>query len=203
MELVSVFHRSEIRDVLTPDLAATVEDQEPATAVIQRILDGCSGPTYLDDLSHIDVGTWLVDDVLLKADKMSMAHSLEARVPFLDHHFAEFAASMPASFKLKGWKEKHVLREAMRGLVPDQIIERKKHGFTVALSPWNKEGGILREVLSEERLRARGWVEPSHVQRLLQGDVDHPYIRRQLFALVILELWAQIFLDGHVPATLH
>ena len=122
-----------------------------AREVIRRVLAGCHGPTWLDDLFQIDVHTWLVDDVLLKADEMSMAHGLEARVPFLDHPFAEFCASMPASLKVKGWREKHALREAMRGLVPERIVARRKHGFTVSLKPWaeNADGG-LRDALAPD-----------------------------------------------------
>ena len=115
MELVAVFSDREKQQLYAEDTRKLFGQQEPAYQVINRILQGCHGPTYLDDLLHIDLQTWLPDDVLLKADKMTMAHALEGRVPFLDHKFAEFCASMPASLKIKGWTEKHILREAKIG----------------------------------------------------------------------------------------
>ncbi len=207
MELMNVFSQREKQTLLQSELADKLARKEPASAVIQRILDGCRGPTYLDDLIHIDLQTWLVDDVLLKADKMSMAHGLEARVPFLDHEFAEFCASIPASLKLKRWREKHILREAMRDTVPERIVRRKKHGFTVSLVPW-AEGGersTLRTVLSKDNVEKRGWLNYAVVDRLLRGNLENPFIRRQVFTILVLELWAQVFLDppvlGALPAT--
>jgi asparagine synthase (glutamine-hydrolysing) len=199
MALIAVFDAADLRRVLTPEAHQLVTDQEPASEVIRRVLAGCNGPTWLDDLFQIDVHTWLVDDVLLKADKMSMAHGLEARVPFLDHPFAEFCASMPASLKVKGWREKHALREAMRDLVPERIVERRKHGFTVSLKPWAENAdGALRHALSPAKLRERGWIDSAAVDRLLAADLDDIYVRRQVFTLLTLELWAETFLDPAV-----
>ena len=197
MELIDVFSQRERKKLLTRDAAEKLSGQEPAYAVINRILDKCKGPTYLDDLFHIDLQTWLVDDVLLKADKMTMAHGLEGRVPFLDHEFAEFCASMPASLKLKGWQEKHALRRAMADIVPDEIVNRRKHGFTVSLKPWAIGGSSspLNRILSKENLAKRNWFNSNYVDKLLKKDLDNPFVRRQVFALVTIELWAQVFLD--------
>lgn len=199
MALVSVFDDRDLRQVLTPDTYQLVSEQEPASAVIRRVLAGCGGPTWLDDLFQIDVHTWLVDDVLLKADKMSMAHGLEARVPFLDHEFAEFCASMPASLKVKGWQEKHALRSAMRGLVPERIIGRRKHGFTVSLKPWaNGDDAPLWATLAPDKLKDRGWIDGAAVDWLRRADLDDIYVRRQAFTLMMLELWAETFVDPAV-----
>jgi asparagine synthase (glutamine-hydrolysing) len=196
MELVAVFSDREKQKLFTSDTCALLNKQEPACEVINRILEGCHGPAYLDDLLHIDLQTWLPNDVLLKADKMTMAHSLEGRVPFLDHKFAEFCASMPATLKLKGWREKHILREAMRGLVPEKIVNRKKHGFTVSLKPWaTSTDNTIREILSENNVKERAWFDYASVNRLLNGNHDNQYARRQVTSLLVLEKWAQIFLD--------
>ena len=200
MELVAVFSDREKKQLFTADTHKLLNQQEPAYQVINRILQGCHGPTYLDDLLHIDLQTWLPDDVLLKADKMTMAHALEGRVPFLDHKFAEFCASMPASLKMKGWREKHILREAMRGLVPEEIVNRKKHGFTVSLKPWaTTTDNTIREILTEESIKKRAWFNYASVDKLLNSNLDNQYVRRQVTSLLVLETWAQTFLD---PATL-
>ena len=141
----------------------------------------------------MDIDTWLPNDILLKADKMTMAHGLEARVPFLDYEFAEFCARMPSSLKLRRLQEKYVLRKAMHGMVPEEIIRRRKHGFTVSLKSWLN--GTLKSVLEESRLRERGWFRPEWVNEKLSADLDDPFVRRQVFAVVTLELWAQTFLD--------
>lgn len=201
MELVAVFSDSEKLNLYASDTGALLNQQEPAYKVINRILEGCHGPTYLDDLLHIDLQTWLPDDVLLKADKMTMAHALEGRVPFLDHKFAEFCASMPASLKIKGLREKYVLREAMSGFVPDRIVKRRKHGFTVSLTPWTRNSNstgndLIRETLSQKNINHRGWFNYIHVNKLLDSDLNDQYTRRQVTSLLMLEKWAEIFLDS-------
>ena len=199
MALVSVFSPNELDSLLTPELLEMFRDTEPPEAVIRRALADLQELNIMDQLMHIDVATWLPNDVLLKADKMSMAHALEARVPFLDHEFAEFAASIPSSIKLRRMREKHILRLAMRGLVPEQIVRRRKHGFTVSLKPWqSSEGssGLLETVLSSERLRARGWFRPEAVAALLRKPLDDGFVRRQVFTVLMAEEWSRIFLDG-------
>jgi asparagine synthase (glutamine-hydrolysing) len=200
MSLVSVFDESEVKSLLTPELAARLKNTEPATAVIERILKDRTEMPLLDQLMHIDIETWLPNDVLLKADKMSMAHSLEARVPFLDHEFAEFCASIPPRLKIRWLKEKYILRQAMKGLVPDEIRRRRKHGFTVSLKPWlNDDGatGLIPETLSASRLQDRGWFDGGVVQQLTGGNLDNPFTRRQVFSLLMAEQWATTFLDNH------
>jgi len=198
VSLVSVFDELELDSLLAPDLAARLKNTEPATAVIERILRDRKDMPLLDQLMHIDVETWLPNDVLLKADKMSMAHSLEARVPFLDHEFAEFCASVPPRLKIRWLKEKYILRQAMKGIVPDEILRRRKHGFTVSLKPWiDSEGknGLIPETLSQSRIQGRGWFDGTAVQELIRGNLDDPFVRRQVFSLLMAEQWATTFLD--------
>jgi len=196
--LVAVFDQPELDSLLSPELAEQLTDTEPATAVIERIVQDRKDMPLLDQLMHIDIETWLPNDVLLKADKMSMAHSLEARVPFLDHDFAEFCASIPPKLKIHWLTEKFILRRAMKGIVPDEILRRRKHGFTVSLKPWlNADGatGLIRETLSTRRLRNRGWFDPEVVHQLISGNLDNPFTRRQVFSILMLEQWATTFLD--------
>jgi len=198
--LVAVFDQPELDSLLTSDLTERLRDTEPATAVIERILQDRMNMPLLDQLMHIDIETWLPNDVLLKADKMSMAHSLEARVPFLDHEFAEFCASIPPRLKIHWLTEKYVLRRAMTGIVPDEILRRRKHGFTVSLNPWRSDDGttgLIWETLSARRLQNRGWFDSGVVHQLIGGKLDNPFIRRQVFSILMLEQWAATFLDGN------
>ena len=153
--------------------------------------------TLLDRLLYADTKTYLVE-LLMKQDQMSMATSIESRVPFLDHKLVEFAASLPDEWKLAGWTTKHVLREAMRGLLPPSILKRPKMGFPVPFAtwvrgPWNS---IARDVLLDRRTRQRGILEPAAIDRLLS---EHAAGRTEggdrLWTLMNLELWYRTFID--------
>ena len=142
--------------------------------------------------------SYLPDDLLIKADRCSMQASLEARAPFLDHELAEYAASIPFNLKLKGSRTKHILKEAARGLLPDDIIDRKKHGFGVPLGAWlRREMEPARDVLLSRRARERGLLEMSVVERLIAEHESGARDRnRQLWALLTLEEWHRQFVDA-------
>jgi len=160
--------------------------------------------TLLDRLLYTDMKTYLVE-LLMKQDQMSMAASIESRVPFLDHKLVEFAARLPDEWKLSGWIGKRVLREAMRGIVPDAILTRPKMGFPVPFNHWTRGAwnGIAREVLLDRRARHRGVLDPAAVDQLLR---DHRSGRTdggdQIWTLVNLELWYRTFIDGQGVQTL-
>src|SRR5262249_17049665 len=123
----------------------------------------------LDRLLYIDSKTYLPGDILTKVDRMSMATSLEARVPLLDHKLAEFVVRIPSSLKMRGQETKHILKRAVRGLVPDEILERPKQGFGVPIAEWlNSElRDEIRDTLTDQTARARGVVDPRYVDVLL------------------------------------
>ena len=135
----------------------------------------------------------------MKADKMSMAHSLEARSPFLDHFLMEFVASLPADMKLRGRQKKYLLKQSLRGKVPDIILDRPKMGFCVPLARWFREElkEILMDTLHSSRARQRGYFKIAQVDSLLKehqsGQTDHS---PKLWDLLVLELWEQMFIDG-------
>lgn len=141
--------------------------------------------------------SYLPDDLLIKADRCSMAASLEARAPFLDHKLAEFAAAIPINLKLKGAVTKHILKEAARGALPDAIIERKKHGFGIPLGAWlRRDMAPALDILLSARARQRGLLNPAAVEQLIHahqaGRQDNS---RQLWALLSLEEWHRQFID--------
>ncbi|MEX1128837.1 MAG: asparagine synthase (glutamine-hydrolyzing), partial [Vicinamibacterales bacterium] len=154
--------------------------------------------TMLDRLLYTDLKTYLVE-LLMKQDQMSMAASLESRVPFLDHHLVEFAAALPARLKLRGFKTKWILREAVRNLLPREILTRKKMGFPVPFGLWMRNGwqGVARDVLLDRRTRERGIIEPAAVEQLLAAHVDGRQDGADaIWSLMNLELWYRTFIDG-------
>jgi len=135
----------------------------------------------------------------MKQDQMSMAASLESRVPFLDHHVVEFVAAMPASYKLRGWTTKAVLREAFTGKVPPAILKRRKMGFPTPVAAWLRSSfsGLLDEYLTSDRALSRNHFEPDFVRRMveehLSGEGNHG---DRLWLLLNLEIWQRVFIDG-------
>jgi asparagine synthase (glutamine-hydrolysing) len=149
-------------------------------------------------MMRFDFETYLPEDVLTKVDRMSMAHSIESRVPLLDNQVIDFAATLPAHFKIRNGRRKHVLKEAVRTLLPRGIIDRKKQGFGVPLGVWFRGGltDVFADVLRSPRTRQRGYFEPAFVDRLvdehLAGRRDHTL---RLWQLTVFELWHRQYLD--------
>ncbi len=152
----------------------------------------------VDNLLYLDSKTYLPGDILTKVDRMSMATSLEARVPFLDHKLIEFVTQMPSELKLKGLETKYILKKAMEGIVPKEILYREKQGFGVPINEWinvQLKERIL-ETLGDKRTLERGYFEPKYIQNLLdehaRGRRDHSH---SLWIILMLELWHREFVD--------
>jgi asparagine synthase (glutamine-hydrolysing) len=147
---------------------------------------------------YLDSKTYLPGDILVKVDRMSMANSLETRSPLLDHRLIEFAQTIPASLKLRGLETKYILKRAAAGLIPDEIINRPKQGFDVPIRRWfNRElREMLDDTLNDRRARERGDFNHRAVLAILdehrRGVRDHS---RQLWSLLVLELWRRAFID--------
>ena len=157
----------------------------------------------LNRMFAADAQTQLPDDLLMLTDKMSMAVSLECRVPLLDHQLVELAASMPAAIKVPGGRLKHVLKESLSGLLPSDILNRKKRGFGTPMGAWLKKelAPLLGRLLAPEVIQRRGLFRQSVVDRLV---ADHQANRIDgtdaLLALLNLEIWSRIYLDHRDPA---
>ena len=154
-----------------------------------------------DDLSamlYLDTKIWLPDNLLMKGDKMTMAASLEARVPLLDYRLVEYAASIPSAMKVKPFRAKYLFKRAYADFLPEVILTRKKMGFNVPVSAWfgGPHRDLLRQLLLSERARGRGFFDMTVVQRLLD---DHLAGRANyggpLFHLASLELWFRVYID--------
>jgi asparagine synthase (glutamine-hydrolysing) len=160
--------------------------------------------TLLDRLLYADVKTYLVE-LLMKQDQMSMAMSIESRVPFLDHKLVEFAARLPDEWKLSGMTTKRVLREAMKGLLPEAILNRRKMGFPVPFSSWTRGrwNQMARDVLLDRRSRERGVIDPAAVEGLLHAHAARRVdAGDRIWSLLNLELWYRTFIDKDGVQTL-
>ena len=153
----------------------------------------------LQRMTNFDIKTQLVDDLLLLTDKMSMAASLEARVPFLDHHFVEFAATIPSKYKIHGLKLRHIQKKAMQDILPPEVINKKKKGFGCPMGNWIKNDlhEYVFDLLSEETIKRRGYFSHGVIKNMIndhynnRGDyTDH------ILALISFELWHQAYLDA-------
>jgi asparagine synthase (glutamine-hydrolysing) len=177
-------------------------DEQGQHALDPRLLalfarSGSSNP--LDQQQYADIKRYLPDDILFKVDRMSMAVSLETRGPFLDYTLVEFAARLPVDMRLRGLSGKYLLKRAMQGLLPEQILHRQKLGFNIPYKIWLRRElrELLLDALSPARLQQQGLFRPSYVQTLihehLEGVRDHAH---KLWQLLIFQLWAERYLFG-------
>jgi asparagine synthase (glutamine-hydrolysing) len=152
---------------------------------------------WLSSLQELDFGRYLPLDILTKVDRMSMAHSLEARVPLLDHPFVEFAATIPADWKLRRGKTKHIFVKALRGLLPDAVLDRSKKGFGVPLNRWFRGPlrSLVKELLLSDTFRRRGIFNAAYVKRLTERQEQGRPLDLHLWTLMSFELWCRTFLD--------
>jgi asparagine synthase (glutamine-hydrolysing) len=197
-ENFSVFPETLRREVLAESALNLTRD---AHAQSLGCYEGAEGAA-LDRMSRADLQTYLVR-LLMKQDRMSMAASIESRVPFLDHELVEHVVAMPARFKLRGWQTKAVLRAALQGLVPPAILSRPKMGFPVPVGAWLRGPfwPLVEEFLLGPRALARGLFDPAALRRLAEehrrGQAAHG---DRLWLLLNLEIWQRVFVDGEDAA---
>jgi asparagine synthase (glutamine-hydrolysing) len=197
----AVFDRRAIRALLAPAYRETLGAIDPY-AVAHQLLRSTDAGSVLNRLLYVDLFTYL-HELLMKQDQMSMAASIESRVPFLDHPLVEFTATLPERLKLRGRTTKYILREAMRDYLPAEILSRSKMGFPVPIGRWFREAhrGIITEFVLGERAASRELFDPNYVRLVVHehagGLRDHT---ERLWALVNVEVWHRIFIDGEAPA---
>lgn len=189
-------------------------EDEKASLYSRRISDQLRGAdsyesikTYfknnkgIDRLSrdlYLDTKLYLVDDILTKVDRMSMANSLEARVPLLDHNFVEFVASIPSSLKIQKGTRKYILKRAMRTKLPKIILERGKQGFSIPMKNWLRKElrDLMEDVLSKERLRRENYFDYHYVEKLKKGHLEGKYDHwHKLWALICFEMWHEMYIE--------
>ncbi|MGH7340059.1 MAG: asparagine synthase-related protein, partial [Candidatus Rokuibacteriota bacterium] len=177
------------------ELRAAPRDGMPTTARLwEDLYTGCPSTDWLARLLWVDLHLGLPDDMLTKVDRMSMAHSLEARVPLLDHPLVEFMATVPSALKLRRLTTKYLMRRAVRDRLPRTILKGPKRGFNVPMPGWlaGDLRGFMTDTLSPQRITRTGIFQPAAVTRLVDEHLgrvaDHS---RALWALIVLEHWAR------------
>jgi asparagine synthase (glutamine-hydrolysing) len=186
----TIFSDAEKNTLLDPDILESVTQQDPY-ASFEKFYQDVEGCHPLDQASYVDMKTWMVDDILVKVDRLSMAHSLEVRAPFLNHHLVEFAASLPIDWKMKGFEKKHILKMSQKKNLPSEILYRPKKGFNAPISPWfAKELQTLGKEATLDNPALHAWCRKDSMEQLwkeqLSGQKDNGL---KLFGLMCLGLW--------------
>lgn len=181
-----------------PGVREAINGDSPG-ALIERYFDEVSQQNRLAQQQYVDVKTYMVDNILVKVDRMSMAASLEARVPLLDHRIVEFALNLPPHLKLNGGETKAILRRVMDGRLPESILKKPKEGFSIPLKHWMREDlrPLMTDLLSADTVRRRGYFDPNTVSRWVQEHLDQKANHsHRLWTLMVFELWHQQVLEG-------
>jgi asparagine synthase (glutamine-hydrolysing) len=198
LDSVSIFTGPNKNLLYTSDFRGALRGDSQMSSFFNELSDKVKTRTSLDSLLYIDSKTYLPGDILTKVDRASMAVSLEARVPLLDHKLIEFVTRIPAGMKMAGLETKHVFKQAISDLIPAEILNRPKQGFGVPIEQWiNRQlRNRIRDTLSDPRTQQRGYVSRGHVEMLLgeheKGRRDHSMA---LWSLLMLELWHRNFVD--------
>jgi asparagine synthase (glutamine-hydrolysing) len=197
LDAIRFFSPDEKPALLTGDVMRQIDGPDPETR-LARHFERYAHLPWPSQMMRFDAETYLPEDVLTKVDRMSMAHSIESRVPLLDNVVVEFASRLPAAMKIKNGRRKHVLKEVAATLLPTEILNRRKQGFGVPLGTWFR--GNLRELFADTLLSSvtlqRGYFQPAFVNRLvaehLAGRRDHTL---RLWQLVVFERWHREYVD--------
>ena len=197
IDSISQYNALRKKSLYSKDFQSRLNGNSGAS-VYRNIAESVSTGNAIDNLLYLDSKTYLPGDILTKVDRMSMAASLEARVPLLDHELIEFVTQIPPDLKMKGFETKYIFKKAMEGIVPKEILYREKQGFGVPIEEWinNQLRARIHETLLDARTLQRGYFEKSYIQTLLD---EHSKSRRDhshaLWILWMLELWHRRFLD--------
>jgi asparagine synthase (glutamine-hydrolysing) len=196
------FFPSNFHQLYTPEFRQTV-DHSRSLQITADFFQNVADQPVLNQMLYVDTKTWLPDDLLIKADKITMANSLELRVPLLDHRILEFAASLPISEKLHGLKTKHILRNALAQRVPKEILNRPKAGFPVPYRSWMRGElkDFVHDTLLSARVTDRGCFSRSMVEKIVSNNTPDNDYSAEVFSLLVMELWNQEFLDGNPNLT--
>jgi asparagine synthase (glutamine-hydrolysing) len=176
-------------------------DKNRSLGVVRRLLENSANigihGDRVNQMLYVDTKTWLAEDLLLKADKMTMANSVELRVPLLDHELLEFAASLPGNYKVRGFTTKYIAKKVLSQKVPREILERKKIGFPVPYETWLRTDlrDWVRDILLDGKTLGRGYFKKECIELLLSGNQQRGSHSKEIFTLTMLELWHREFLE--------
>jgi asparagine synthase (glutamine-hydrolysing) len=201
LDASTMFKQDQMRRLFQGEAFVEISRHDPwraSLAAFGRAGDG----DWLATLQHHDLQSYLPLDILTKVDRMTMAHSIEARPPLLDHKLVEFAATVPADMRLRGGTTKYLLKRAMRGILPDAIIDRPKHGFAVPLARWfrGELSEFARDLLLSDACRQRGFFNTTYIETLFRQNDRGRDLDLQLWTILSFELWCRRFLDAPIAS---
>ena len=193
------FFNREMDSLYSAELAA-ITNKNYSTSVTRDYLSRTGRYGYIDKMLYVDTNTWLPDNLLIKADKMTMANSVELRVPLLDHKVLEFAARLPRHQKVRRWTMKYLAKKALREYVPEEILSRRKAGFPIPYELWLRSAlrAWVSEILLDDKTVSRGYFRRSAIEKLITPNGDKQAYSKEIFSLVVLELWHRLFIDRDV-----
>jgi len=190
-----LFKQNQMASLVEPEVLSRTQGFDLASK--RRAMMSKESGHWLSSLQYLDTKHYLPNDILTKVDRMSMAHSIEARVPLLDHHLVEFAATIPPELKLRGTTTKYIFKKAMEGILPNEILYRPKKGFAIPLSRWfrGQLNGFVRDLLLSPTSRQRGIFNARYIGKLLDMNERGRDLDFQLWTLITFELWCRRFMD--------
>jgi asparagine synthase (glutamine-hydrolysing) len=193
LDASTLFDRHEQAQLFQPHVLEQMATSDPWAQALRHL----TADDWLSGLQYFDLQNYLPLDILTKVDRMSMAHSIESRPVLLDHRLVEFAATVPGNLRLRGNTTKYLFKQAMRGILPDRIIDRPKQGFAVPLSRWFRGdwSGYLRDQLLSETCRQRGIFNTRYIEKLLDLHRRGRQLDQHLWTLLSFEQWCRTFLD--------
>jgi asparagine synthase (glutamine-hydrolysing) len=197
MSWFGVFNGQFKNDLLSVRTKASIDND--SSRIFRHWLELNPQRDNLSSMLYLDTKIWLPDNLLMKGDKMTMAASIESRLPLLDYRLIEYAASIPSNIKLKPFQAKYLLKRAYADFLPRPILTRKKMGFNVPTGNWFREGQrhLITQLLLSERARSRGYLNNEFVASILRDHLEgRTQYSNQLFILASLELWFRIFIDN-------
>ena len=181
------------RALLSTELQKSILRQNPFEDIL-RYVNQSGLVSDFERILYLCMKMYLQDDILVKVDRASMAHGLEVRVPYLDHHIVEYMSGVQSIYKLNGFTSKYLLKKAARGLLPAEIIKRRKAGFMIPLATWIKQDlrDIVEDMCSESRIKRDGWFNPRTVRTMLDdhysGRRDY---RKMIWTLLAFQMWKE------------
>lgn len=201
LDASTLFGREEKKKLFRPEALELLSVYDPWREEARYLANAKGG--WLSALQYLDLKSYLPLDILTKVDRMSMAHSIEARVPLLDDKLVEFAATIPSELKLRNGTTKHIFKRAMRGILPDEVVNRPKQGFGVPLGRWfrGQLAKFVRELLLSETSKGRGILNTAYIEQLVERHEGGRDLDLPLWTLISFELWCRTFLDRRSTIT--
>jgi len=196
-EQIKIFNEMERKSLYTEEFLREVIEEDPLDYLIEKY-EEADTKDPLEKLLFLDMTTYLPEDLLVKVDIATMANSLEARVPFLDHELVEEVAKIPFRLKLRGSTAKYILKKAYSDFLPETILKRKKMGFGVPLARWFRKElkEFSREILLDPQTLGRGYFKKEGIERMLDDHTRERYDHSaKIWALLFLEMWFRAFVD--------